>query len=190
MVSFTFGQLHIPATLSPGKRPQIPWTARFPKVDHLYTQTQRFFFVASYYSQGYYGGGIPAPSEDLKTEFLPKYSVRSSHETHYVYATNLNRLLLFTKTVAVYCENYMEHTDILCWYQCALINSTHGPSTFLASTAMLSSERSSLLYVYKASCNRYINTQKGFLKCPTVTQKRSFVSASRSQPSGTTATQS
>jgi hypothetical protein len=41
-------------------------------------------------------------------------SVRTSWETHYVSATKLNRLMLFRQTVAVYCENHMEHTNILC----------------------------------------------------------------------------
>jgi hypothetical protein len=37
--------------------------------------------------------------------------VRTSQETHYVSATETNRLKLFGETVAVYCENHMEHTD-------------------------------------------------------------------------------
>jgi hypothetical protein len=40
-------------------------------------------------------------------------SVRTSQETHYVYAKDPNRLTLFWETVAVYCEHYMEHTDTL-----------------------------------------------------------------------------
>jgi hypothetical protein len=38
-------------------------------------------------------------------------SVRTSQETHYVSATEPNRLMLFGETVAVYCENHMEHTN-------------------------------------------------------------------------------
>jgi hypothetical protein len=38
-------------------------------------------------------------------------SVRASQETHYVSATEPNRLMLFEETVAVYCENHTEHTD-------------------------------------------------------------------------------
>jgi hypothetical protein len=34
--------------------------------------------------------------------------VRASQETHYVSATKPNRLMLFTETVAVYCENHTE----------------------------------------------------------------------------------
>jgi hypothetical protein len=34
------------------------------------------------------------------------YSVRTSQETR---ATETNRLMLFSETVAVYCENHMEH---------------------------------------------------------------------------------
>jgi hypothetical protein len=43
-----------------------------------------------------------------------KTSVRTSQETHYVSATEPNRLMLFRETVAVYCENHKEHTDTLC----------------------------------------------------------------------------
>jgi hypothetical protein len=39
--------------------------------------------------------------------------VRTSQETH-ISATDPNRLMLFRETVAVYCENHTEHTDILC----------------------------------------------------------------------------
>jgi hypothetical protein len=41
-------------------------------------------------------------------------AVSSSQETHYVSATEPNRLMLFRETVAVYSENQMEHTDTLC----------------------------------------------------------------------------
>jgi hypothetical protein len=40
-----------------------------------------------------------------------KNSFRTSQETHHVTATKPNRLMLFRETVAVYCENHMEHTD-------------------------------------------------------------------------------
>jgi hypothetical protein len=52
----------------------------------------------------------------LKTEFLRIYknSVRTSQETLYVTATKTNRLMLFGETVAVYCENHMEHINTLC----------------------------------------------------------------------------
>jgi hypothetical protein len=40
-------------------------------------------------------------------------SVRTSQEKHYVSATKTNRLLLFRKTVAVYCEKHTEHTNTL-----------------------------------------------------------------------------
>jgi hypothetical protein len=49
-------------------------------------------------------------------------SVRTSQETYHVTSTKPNRLMLFGETVAVYCENHMEHTDTLCgqnagfWY--------------------------------------------------------------------------
>jgi thioredoxin-related protein len=38
-------------------------------------------------------------------------TVRTSQETHYISATEPNRLMLFGETVAVYCENHTEHTD-------------------------------------------------------------------------------
>jgi translation initiation factor IF-1 len=41
-------------------------------------------------------------------------TVCTSQETHYVSATEPNRLLLSRETVAVYCENHTEHTNALC----------------------------------------------------------------------------
>jgi hypothetical protein len=38
-------------------------------------------------------------------------TVRTSQETHYVSATETNRLMLFRETVTVYCENHTEHTE-------------------------------------------------------------------------------
>jgi hydroxyacyl-ACP dehydratase HTD2-like protein with hotdog domain len=43
-----------------------------------------------------------------------KYPTRTSQETHYVSSTKPSWLMLFEETVAVYCENYMEHTNTLC----------------------------------------------------------------------------
>jgi hypothetical protein len=40
-------------------------------------------------------------------------SDRTSQEKYYVSAKEPNRLMLFEETVAVYCENHMEHTDIM-----------------------------------------------------------------------------
>jgi hypothetical protein len=42
--------------------------------------------------------------------------VRTSQETHYVSATETNRLMLFRETVAVYCENHTEHTQDSLWH--------------------------------------------------------------------------
>jgi hypothetical protein len=42
-------------------------------------------------------------------QIIYKNSVRTPQETHYVSATKPNRLMLFTETVAVYCENHTEH---------------------------------------------------------------------------------
>jgi hypothetical protein len=38
-------------------------------------------------------------------------TVRTSQETHYVSATEPNRLMLFGETDAVYCENHTEQTE-------------------------------------------------------------------------------
>jgi hypothetical protein len=38
-------------------------------------------------------------------------TVRTSQKTHYVSATETNRLMLFGETAAVYCEDHTEHTD-------------------------------------------------------------------------------
>jgi translation initiation factor IF-1 len=48
--------------------------------------------------------------------YIYKNPVRTSQETHYVSATEPNRLMLFGETVAVYCENHTEHTNTL-WGQ-------------------------------------------------------------------------
>jgi hypothetical protein len=40
-------------------------------------------------------------------------TVRTSQETHYVSATETNRLMLFGETDIAYCENHTEHTDTL-----------------------------------------------------------------------------
>jgi hypothetical protein len=39
--------------------------------------------------------------------------VHTPQETHYVSATEPNRLMLFGEKVAVYCQNHTEHTDTL-----------------------------------------------------------------------------
>jgi hypothetical protein len=44
----------------------------------------------------------------LQIHVTVKYPLRTSHETHYVSATEPNRLMLFGETVAVYCENHTE----------------------------------------------------------------------------------
>jgi hypothetical protein len=43
-----------------------------------------------------------------------KYSVHTSQETYYICITKHNRLMLFRKTVAVYCENHMKYINTLC----------------------------------------------------------------------------
>jgi hypothetical protein len=39
-------------------------------------------------------------------------SVRTPQETHYVSATKPNRLMIFRKIIAVYCENHTEHRKL------------------------------------------------------------------------------
>jgi hypothetical protein len=48
----------------------------------------------------------------IRNTQIYKNSVRTSQETHYASTTKPNRLMLFRETVAVYCENHTEHTDI------------------------------------------------------------------------------
>jgi hypothetical protein len=55
----------------------------------------------------------------VKTAFLLNNSiyinpVRTSQETHYVPARKPNRLMLFGRIIAAYCENHVEHTNTLC----------------------------------------------------------------------------
>jgi thioredoxin-related protein len=38
-------------------------------------------------------------------------TVRTSQETHYISATETNRLMLFEEAVGVYCEDHTEDTD-------------------------------------------------------------------------------
>jgi hypothetical protein len=47
-----------------------------------------------------------------------KNSVHTSQETHNVSTTKTNRLMLFRETVAVCCENHMEHTV---WAECKFL---------------------------------------------------------------------
>jgi translation initiation factor IF-1 len=47
-------------------------------------------------------------------ETIYKNPVYTSQGTHYVSATETNRLMLFGETVAVYCENHKEHINTLC----------------------------------------------------------------------------
>jgi hypothetical protein len=52
--------------------------------------------------------------EIILIQIVYKNSVRTSQETHYVSATETNRLMLFGETIAVYCENHTEHVNTLC----------------------------------------------------------------------------
>jgi hypothetical protein len=55
-------------------------------------------------------------------------SVRTSQETHYVSATEPNRLMLFGETFAVYCENHTEHTDAVFGQNAEFLNGKAGRS--------------------------------------------------------------
>jgi hypothetical protein len=41
----------------------------------------------------------------MQSSVIYKNPVRTSEETHYISATETNRLMLFRETVSVYCEN-------------------------------------------------------------------------------------
>jgi hypothetical protein len=58
----------------------------------------------------------------LESYLIKEKSVRTSQETHDVPATKTNRLMLFRETVAVCCENHMEHTNTLCVQNVELFN--------------------------------------------------------------------
>jgi hypothetical protein len=47
-------------------------------------------------------------------KILYKKPVRTSQETHHVFAPESNGLILYGETVAVCCENSTDHTDALC----------------------------------------------------------------------------
>jgi hypothetical protein len=73
--------------------------------DAVGEQVERDLFLAKPYSPSLHG---------LSDANIFKNSVRTSQETHYVSATEPNRLMLFRETVAVYCENHTGHTNSLC----------------------------------------------------------------------------
>jgi hypothetical protein len=43
-----------------------------------------------------------------------KRSVPTLQETRYAFIINPNRLMLFGKRIAVYCDNHMEYLNIFC----------------------------------------------------------------------------
>jgi hypothetical protein len=63
------------------------------------------------------------------------YPVRTSQETHYVSATEPNRLMLFGETVAVYCENryspYLTGNTLRLRYTAQPVNAVWGNSRCL-----------------------------------------------------------
>jgi hypothetical protein len=50
----------------------------------------------------------------LKSINTTRQIPRTSQETHYISATETNRLMFYRETVAVYCENRTDHSDALC----------------------------------------------------------------------------
>jgi hypothetical protein len=48
-------------------------------------------------------------------------TVRTSQEIRYVSATETNRLMLFRETVAVYCEDHIEHMNTECGHTVKLM---------------------------------------------------------------------
>jgi hypothetical protein len=80
------------------------------------------------------------------------YSVRTSQETHYVSATEPNRLVLFRETVSAYCENQMEHTKNI--YSVRTSQGTHYVSATKPNQLMLFAE---ITAVYLAYHTKHIN---------------------------------
>jgi hypothetical protein len=54
-----------------------------------------------------------------------KSPARTSQETHHAFIREPNRVMLFEETVAVYCENHMEHTNTLCGQNAELLMLNH-----------------------------------------------------------------
>jgi hypothetical protein len=71
----------------------------------------------------------------MNSPLIYKISVRTSQETHYVSATKPNRLMLFRETVAVYCENHLEHTNTL-YEQNAEFSNIYKFSSYLAGNTL------------------------------------------------------
>jgi hypothetical protein len=78
-------------------------------------------------------------------------TVRTSQETHYVSATQTNRLMLLGETVAVYCENHTEHTNTLCG-QNAKFHHVKGGGTY-------SNHRESIYCNHSETGKREYNTE-------------------------------
>jgi hypothetical protein len=79
-------------------------------------------------------------------DFIYKYSVRTSQETHYVSATKPNRLMLLGETIAVYCENHTEHINTLCRQNAEISNIT---TRFGIDTQCFCEVRTAVLYIQK-----------------------------------------
>jgi hypothetical protein len=64
----------------------------------------------------------------MQSSVIYTNSVRTSQKTHYVSATETNRLMPFRETVDVYCENHTEHTNtrILCAQNVEFLNVKSG----------------------------------------------------------------
>jgi hypothetical protein len=78
--------------------------------------------------------------------------VRISQVTHYVSATETNRLILFKETVAVYCENHAEHTNPV-----RISQVTHYVSATETNRLMLFKET---VAVYCENHTEHTNTQR------------------------------
>jgi L-cysteine desulfidase len=50
-------------------------------------------------------------SKFIRCSFLKRMP---KQEIHYISATKTNRLMMFMKTIAVYCENHMKYISTLC----------------------------------------------------------------------------
>jgi translation initiation factor IF-1 len=84
--------------------------------------------------------------------------VRTSQETHYVSDTEPNQLILFGETVAVYCENHMEHINTLCGTSVRTSQETHYDSSTEPNRLILFGET---VAVYCENHTEHINTLCG-----------------------------
>jgi hypothetical protein len=59
----------------------------------------------------------------LYTDFfiIYRHSVRTAQETIYIPPTEIDRVILFTKTIAGYCENHTKDTNTVVRAECRVL---------------------------------------------------------------------